>query len=276
MKYTYKRELAFRNSILTLDQLEARAGYNIPLNFTKGTMYRLLNFGSNFVFNRTIPTGFYKDTFQARNRTYLHHFISWQHYKPRAVQHIYPRFGYTATANLRHFTSEPQSSVFNHNAQWLFGAQVFLPSVRNHSIVLSGAFQSVDTFSTSFANRFSNSRGYTDYYFRKMWRVSGNYHFPIAYPDLGFASIVYLQRLRGNLFFDYTRMFDGYFGKPATRMADLRSVGAEIFFDTRWWNQLPVSFGVRFSHLLDNGFRPGDRKGSNWVEIILPVGLIPN
>ena len=277
VEYTYNRELPFRSNILTLDQLEARVGYNIPLNITKGTMYRLLNFGSNFVFNRTIPTGFYKDTFEARNRTYLHHFITWQHYLPRAVQHIYPKFGYTLTANVRHFTNENLSENFNHNAQWLLGGQLFLPSVfRTHSVVLAGSFQSVDTLSTSFANRFSNSRGYSDYYFRKMWRLSANYHFPIAYPDLGFANIVYLQRLRGNLFFDYTRVFDGYFGKPPTASADMRSAGAEVFFDTKWWNQLPVSFGIRISRLLDNGFRRGDEKGSTWFEVILPVGLIPN
>jgi hypothetical protein len=153
---------------------------------------------------------------------------------------------------------------------------MFLPSFRNHSIVLTAAFQSVDTMATSFANRFANSRGYEDYYFRRMWKLSGNYHFPIAYPDFGIASIVYLQRLRGNIFFDYTRIFAGYFKNPPFYVTDLRSIGGELFFDTRWWNQLPVSFGVRVSHLLDNGFNTADRKGNTWVEFILPVGLIQN
>ena len=221
-----------------------------------------------------MPTGFYKDSFRTTNRTYLHHYISWQDFLPRAVQHIYPKWGYTLSANLRHFTSG-NGWTLNHRSQWLMGANFYLPSIANHSIVLSGAFQSVDTGSTSFSNRFSNSRGYVDYYFRKMWRASANYHFPIAYPDFGIASIVYFQRLRGNLFYDHTRVYSGYFHLRPTFSKDLRSVGAEMFFDTRWWNQLPVSFGFRVSHLLDDGFDPSDRKGNTWVEFILPVGLIP-
>ena len=56
--------------------------------------------------------------------------------------------------------------------------------------------------------------------------------------------------------------------------ANLRSIGGELYFDTKWWNQLPVSFGLRVSHLLDNGFIKGDTKGSTWFEFILPVNLV--
>ena len=105
--------------------------------------------------------------------------------------------------------------------------------------------------------------------------MSGNYHFPIAYPDFGLANIVYLQRLRGNLFYDLTRVYGGYFHSPPNASRDLRSVGTEIYFDTKWWNQLPVSFGFRVSYLLDDGFNSADRKGNTWVEFIMPVGLIP-
>ncbi len=274
IEYTYKRELPYRNNYLTLNQVEARVGYNIPLNFTKGKTYRLFNGGSNFVFNRVIPTGFYKDTFQADSRFYLHHYLTWSQYLPRAVQHIYPKFGYTAGVQLRHFLEDGYSMM--DQSQWLANAQLFLPSFKNHSLVVTGAFQTVDTASTGFSNRFAFSRGYQDYYFRKMWRVSGNYHFPIAYPDFGIASIVYLQRLRANIFYDYTKVYSGYFFSKPSVSKPFRSVGTEIYFDTKWWNQLPVSFGFRVSHLLDDGLTPGDRKGSTWVEFIVPVGLLEN
>ena len=54
------------------------------------------------------------------------------------------------------------------------------------------------------------------------------------------------------------------------------SVGGELFFDTKWWNQLPVSFGLRASYLLDDGFVSGDRKGNMFYEFILPMDLIPD
>jgi hypothetical protein len=44
----------------------------------------------------------------------------------------------------------------------------------------------------------------------------------------------------------------------------------ELYIDTRWWNQLPVSFGVRYCRLLDAdllGISP------NQWELVLPVDL---
>jgi hypothetical protein len=171
---------------------------------------------------------------------------------------------------------ERYSRKLAHNAQWLLSGQLFLPSIKNHSIVLSGSYQRVDTNSVIFSNRFANSRGYENYYFRTMWRFSGNYHFPIFYPDFGLANLIYLQRLRANIFYDYTRVYSGYFGSAPSRSRNLRSTGAEIYFDTKFWNQLPVSFGIRISHLLDDGFSSQDRNGNTWLEFILPLDLIPD
>jgi hypothetical protein len=262
-EYTYNRHLETTVGTITLDQYEARVGYNIPLNLTRGRTFRFLNFGSNFVFNHAIPTGITKDSLIGGSVYYLHHFISWSHYLPRAVQHIFPRFGYVLSAAHRHLLDRK-------GYQFIGNASVFLPSFGNHSIVLSGSFQQRDQYSLIFANRFAGSRGYSEYDSARMWRVSANYHFPIAYPDFGIANIVYLQRLRGNVFFDYSRLYP----VEGTMNTNLRSVGGELYFDTKWWNQLPVSFGIRVSHLLDDGPSPLDKKGSNWVEFILPVNLI--
>ncbi len=262
LEYTFNR--TFRDTInqIDLNQIEARIGYNIPLNFTGGRMYRFLNFGSNYVFNQTTIPGF-KDSARGYYM-YLHNFVSWSHYLPMARQHIYPKFGYTISAADRRLLNEK-------GFQFLGSTQLFLPSFGNHSIVLTASWQETDTNNVIFSNRFANSRGYDDYYFSRMWRVGANYHFPILYPDLGFANLIYLQRVRGNLFYDFTKLYSK--NKLASR--NLKSVGAEIYFDTKVWNELPVSFGVRVSHLLDNGFSPADRKGNTWVEFIVPVNLIP-
>jgi len=112
------------------------------------------------------------------------------------------------------------------------------------------------------------ARGYPDYYYTRMWNAGFNYHIPLLYPDWGFANIVYLLRLRGNFFFDYSRVRSR---TGATNTA-LRSTGAELYFDTKWWNQLPVSFGVRYSYLLDQAFATSSR---HVFEFIVPVDLIP-
>jgi hypothetical protein len=109
-----------------------------------------------------------------------------------------------------------------------------------HNLVLTGSWQERDTLSQiGFSNRFAYSRGYTGRYFSRMWRLSANYHFPLLYPDWGFGNILYLQRIRANAFYDFTRVYS----RNKLQTADQRTVGGEIFIDTKWWNQYPLTFG---------------------------------
>jgi hypothetical protein len=264
-EYTFDRTVGDPFNLFELNQVEARAGYNIPLDLTRGKMYKFLNFGSNYVYNHAVANSRFTDTVGLGSHTYLHHFISWSNYLPEAVQQIYPKFGYTMAAAHRHLLHEK-------GFQFLGSASLFLPSFMNHSIVLTASLQETDSSNRVFSNRFANSRGYSDSYFTRMWKLGANYHFPIAYPDVGFANIIFVQRLRGNAFYDFTRVYS----RDKLLSRDLRSVGGEIYFDTKMWNALPVTFGFRVSHLLDNGFNAQDRRGANWFEFILPVNLIPS
>lgn len=117
-----------------------------------------------------------------------------------------------------------------------------------------------------FADLFTPARGYDRVNLPRMWRLSGNYHFPIAYPDRGAFDLVYVRRVRGNLFFDYSRLY----GDDKRRGSPARSTGMEVFFDTRWLNTLPLTIGVRGSHLLD-------ARGKGFaIEFALPLDLIPD
>jgi hypothetical protein len=100
-----------------------------------------------------------------------------------------------------------------------------------------------------------------------MYKLGVNYHFPMAYPDWGFGQLVYFQRLRVNAFYDLS------VGRSLRtgRRFNFGTLGGELFFDTRWWNQEPVTFGFRYSRLLDQQLVGGARV--NYWEIILPVAL---
>ena len=261
-EYTYGRHVKLESGTVTLDQSEARLGYQVPLNFTSGKTLKSLNFGSSIVFNTLLPTGSFKDSTDKESTTYLSHFLSWAHQLPRTRQQIYPKLGYSTVFQYRHRTDE-------RGFQYIGSGSFFLPTpFANHSLVLSGSWQETDTNNVVFSNRFANSRGYEDYYFSRMKRVSANYHFPLFYPDWGFANLVYFLRVRSNLFYDFSRVYS----KDKTRSLDLRSTGAEIYFDTKWWNQLPVTFGFRYSYLLDHDVT-GSNKGL--FEFIIPLDLIP-
>jgi len=184
-----------------------------------------------------------------------------------ARQHIYPRLGYNFSLQLRDAISKYKSYQF-------FGsANVFLPGILStHSIVLNGAFQERDTARALFADRFADARGYSSYYYTnagsRMWKLAANYHLPLWIPDWGFGNILYIQRIRTNLFYDFQRIYSD----NKVNTADLRSTGLELYFDTNWWNQYPLTFGFRVSHLLDDDLIT--RTNGTYFEFIVPV-VIP-
>ncbi|HVT86423.1 MAG TPA: hypothetical protein VHD35_14565 [Chitinophagaceae bacterium] len=264
-QYTFDQQSVIGNRIHQWGQLDSRIGLSIPLSWTKGQFFSNFNLGTDYVWRNEYNKGFYKDSLGTVSFSYLNHYFSWSQQIQQAVQHIYPRFGYAISLNDRHAITKYSGY------QFIASAALYLPGFfSTHSLVLTGAFQQRDTLNQLvFSNLFPYSRGYNEFYFSRMWKVSANYHFPILYPDWGFGNILYLSRVRGDLFYDFTKVFSN--DKALTR--DQRSVGGEIFVDTKWWNQYPLTFGFRVSHLLDDDFAT-HAKGTVF-EFILPVSIIP-
>jgi hypothetical protein len=103
-----------------------------------------------------------------------------------------------------------------------------------------------------------------------MWKWGVNYHLPLFYPDKGFGQLVYFLRVRANLFYDNSTVKSLRTGVKTV----LRSVGTEVYFDTRWWNQQNISFGIRYSRLLDAEKYNSPPNVNQW-EFVLPINLIP-
>ena len=263
-EYTFKRTDTLNNITREWDQLDTRIGLNIPLDLSGGRSFRNLNFGSSYIFRFEYNTGPNKDLFAENNFSYLSHFINYSQQVQMARQHIFPRLGYNFSLQYRHAISKYDSY------QFFSSGHIYLPGFfSNHSVVLDGAFQQRDTFRVLFSNRFPYSRGYNETYLSRMWKLGANYHFPIWVPDWGFGNILYIQRIRANAFYDFTRVYS----RDKTVSADQRSAGGEIYFDTNWWNQYPLTFGFRVSTRLDEDLVTG-QKGT-FFEFILPVSIIP-
>ncbi|MCB9056555.1 MAG: hypothetical protein H6549_11925 [Chitinophagales bacterium] len=267
MEYTFDRQ---SQSGRQWSQLDSRIGLVIPLSYVSGKTYKNFTLSNYYVLRNEFNKGPYKDTLGNTFFSYLSHSISWTEQVQRAVQHIYPRFAYSLTAAHRY----PVNLYKGY--QFYSAASLYLPGFHStHNIVFSAAFQQRDTTRLLFGNRFANARGYADYYGTnagsRQWRLSVNYHLPLFYPDWGFGNILYLQRVRANLFYDYQRLFSN--NKRFT--LDLRSAGVELYVDTKWWNQYPLTFGIRISQLLDDDPLAAFAKGGTKIEFILPVSIIP-
>lgn len=269
-EFTFDRERITGNKLRRWNQLDSRLGFIIPLNYTSGQTFKNLTISNYYVLRNEFNRGFFKDSIGNTSFSYLSHNISWTQQIQQAVQHIYPRFAYSISSSYRYPITRYEGY------QFYASASLYLPGILStHNLVLSGAIQQRDTSRLIFSSRLANARGFADYYGTnagsRLWRLSANYHLPLWYPDWGVGNILYLQRLRANVFYDFQRLFSN--DKLLT--LDLRSVGVEFYVDTKWWNQYPLTFGCRISRLLDDDPLPGVGKGATMFEFILPVSIIP-
>ena len=261
---TWDRRFRFRpDTTLQWNETEWSAGLQLPLNFTAGRLFRRFLLRSAYHQQSVQWTGIAQRL--ARNRTvgYWQTDVQYTTQMQKAVQQIFPHFALSVLARYRVATGGTDAN------QVLLSGALYLPGLhRNHSVVLNLAAHARDTMNQyAFGNSFPFSRGYTSVDYPRMWKYGVNYHLPLFYPDAGFAQIVYLLRVRANAFFDHTIARSLRTGRTFW----FRSAGAELTFDTRWFNQQPLSIGLRYSRLLDRPFVAADPVNA-W-EIILPMNL---
>jgi hypothetical protein len=262
--HTWQRSGAL-NSDTTVhwNELSAYAGLQLPLNLSGGRQYRYLTLSGLFNVNQVSWTGIAEKLLTNRQVNYLAMRVSYTAQIQKARQHIYPHWAQALLLQYR-------TAVNRYSARQFLGvASLYLPALASsHSLVLTAAYHGRDTLAQYlFSNDFPFARGYRGADFPRMWKLGVNYHFPLAYPDWGFGQLVYLLRVRANLFYDHS------IGKSLRTGVSypFHTVGAEFYLDTRWWNQHPVTFGFRYSRLLNNELR-GVTRPDTW-ELILPVSL---
>lgn len=261
---TWDRKIYYQNdTTFHYNETELSGGLFLPLNLTGGKSFRYLNLAALVHADQVKWQGIGKGLLRNQDYTFAEGRISYSSQIQKATQHIYPRLAQTILAQYK-------TMVDDHSAwQMLVTGGFYFPGIgKNHSLVLNAAWQGRDTMQQYlFSNSFPFSRGYTDVNFPRMWKLGANYHFPLLYPDWGFGNIVYFLRVRANGFYDHTEVKSLRSGLSRS----FRSTGMEMYFDTKWWNQMPISFGFRYSRLLDNEFSQPTQP--NQWEFILPVNL---
>ncbi|GAO43719.1 hypothetical protein FPE01S_02_08250 [Flavihumibacter petaseus NBRC 106054] len=268
VNYTIDRRGIFQQREIFWNETELSLGVGVPLNLSRGRSIRNLSGSVKLVYDKTYFHEPEKSQIGNPDYYYLDEEVRFTNQSLQAVQQFNPPFAQTLRLHYRHaiklFDSE----------QLLATTNLYFPGLfPNHSIVLNGAGQFRDSTSgIRFTDEMPFARGYNDvnYYRSLKWGV--NYALPLFYPDAGLFQIVYLLRVRANVFYDHAYAKDVQLLQSADYQ-QFRSTGIELLIDSKWWNQLPVSFGIRYSRLLDpdrNGYT-----GSNRFEFILPVNLIP-
>jgi hypothetical protein len=260
---TFERLSADTISAFNWNEYDGRLGLTAPINFTSGRTYKTLSFAAGINHKQVNYTGVAKTRYDDVRFNYIDLSSSFSIQSQQARMHIYPRLGNSFFARYRAAINELTAR------QMLVNNSLYLPGIdQTHNLVISAAWQGRDTMlQYVFPNSFPFSRGYTNVNSPRMWKIGVNYHLPLLYPDWGFGNIVYFLRVRGNAFYDHSQIKSLRTGAKF----NFRSTGAEIFFDTKWWNEYEVTFGIRYSQLADGALLG---QGPHQWEFILPVNLL--
>ncbi len=88
---------------------------------------------------------------------------------------------------------------------------------------------------------------------------------PLVYPDIGFAGLIYLKRIRTNIFADLSRL------SMEQGQASMNSAGVELLFDIQLLNVEPFSFGIRWSREIMDDFSDPAIYWRSRFEFFVPV-----
>ena len=253
---------------INFNSAKLSAGLSFPFQFINGRTVKYLRFGAGYNIEQIPYIGIGKDIFANKAYKFINTFFSFTNQSRQAKQHINPRWAQTISVNYR------DAFTFFKNHKLLATSSLYFPGVAtNHSLVFNLAYQQRDTQPDLFSNNFPYSRGYKALNQRRMYKFGVNYHIPLLYPDWGIGNIFFIQRVRANIFYDYGSALTKFVGGRVAEVKS-RSTGTEIYFDTKIWNSLPVSIGVRYARLLDKDLL--NPTAVNRWEIIIPINLIPN
>ena len=101
----------------------------------------------------------------------------------------------------------------------------------NNSLRLKYEIEERGDSKLAISNRISFPRGYNNIISRQLELFSADYYFPLAYPDINIASLLYVKRLRGSIFGDYAKgKFNVHYynSRPGVISEDART-DSEIF-----------------------------------------------
>jgi len=263
--YTIDRRAFYKNGNVYWNEIDPHAGFEFPLNFSQGKNITGLDFGTNVYYSQADFQAPYNQTFHSSSYTYLDNYLTFSNQIQQAKQNIYPRFA-------QNISFDYEKAITGLTAdQFLVTSNLFFPGLSiNHNLIVNVAYQQKDDNNViDFTNNFPFSRGYVAENFHMMDKAGADYHLPLIYPDAGVANTLYFLRLRADVFYDYTRAYDAF--SDGSSYKNFRSTGAAIFFDTQWFNQVPISFGIRYDYLLDPDLFGGT--GRSRIELVLPIAV---
>lgn len=229
--------------------LEAEARVYLPFNLTRNQRIRGIQPAFTYYFTNNKYQEYSTQKF--RNFQYILPEVLFYNYRRKAQRDILPRNGYQLRLQylMTPFNTE------NYGSLYAARLTTYWPGiVRNHGLMLRFGYQYQDLDNKALylpKHLLEKPRGYNfQYQTQQQWAFKADYALPLLAPDLSIGPLIYIRRLRANLFYDLSR-------NQASRKSawtTQSSYGADFIFD---WNVLrmsyPLTTGVRLIKPIDYG-----------------------
>ena len=245
---TARRSAVFEDELNTWREWNMSASLSVPLNYSRG-LYRRRFIPEAGILNTTLSGDLDLSFVSAfGSLTFIHERI-------KARKNLFTRNGQYLRIGITESIDDFQARELNVRTG------LSLPGLGiNHNTVFHADYlKNIEGADYKFLTGLQH-RGLGVVPADEVWRFSANYHFPVLYPDWGFAGLIYCYRVRANLFYDYSRanVYEG-------GVNNYHTSGVELVFDVNLVNSVETNFGVRYTYGVDT------RTPVNQFEFFLPV-----
>lgn len=187
--------------------LNASGTIYLPLNFSRGRFNRTfwpqirLSYANNYFYeSETHLYDYGQALFSGR--------LYFSNTHRLAYRDIWPRWGQVFDLNTRFSPTDPDLYGPVSSARALF----YFPGVTtSHGLKVTLQHEQKEFRTLLTGNRVSLPRGYNHIIPEKVSSFMADYTMPLLYPDLGIGQLIYIQRLRGELFYDFALAEKNYY-----------------------------------------------------------------
>jgi len=214
---------------------------SLPLDFSKGIYYRPMNLSISATYAKLAHiSDLVINSFTTNQTLKLSANFSFLNRKFMNFRDVAPRWGQYINAG---YSFIPEISNIQGN-MWFVQGELYLPGLlKHHSIILYAGMQNntpnTDGYYPFYAN-ISLPRGLDPTPYINITKFSVDYEFPLFYPDLNIPYLLYIKRLRADLFYDYAIVNDGIINTLK------KTYGIDLVFDFNILRLNYISFNAGF------------------------------
>ena len=212
--------------------------WQVPFYFNRGKWYRLVQpeLGYNLVLVDYKPNLYFED-----QNKYIHQInagLYAYNLMKQSYRDLYPKWGQSVYVTVRNV---PMGSYAG--SQFVAYTRLYFPGLAaNHSFRVYAGFQKQDQTGWPFYNKLATPRGYYTLSSAQMLSTRAEYAFPLVYPDVNYCELLYIKRIRTNLFYDVASYDNRYWQQ---------SVGIELGYDFHALRLItPFELSFRYAYQL--------------------------